>query len=178
MDAFQDLDNLDHRLWHRLEHMQILAGRYARLAAGDRFARGRDASRGQGRVLKALKLVPEITQKDLMELLDMRQQSLAELLGKLEVSGLIEREPSKTDRRKQVVRLTEAGRQAANAIPEAHSELAVFDCLTPEEKVQFEDYVVRLSNAFEAALGDRGGASGPFPPRPPHGPMPGGPRAW
>lgn len=84
------IDNADQRLWHRLERVQMLSGRLLR-AEGGRLSRGRDASRGQGRVLKALALVPEISQKDLMVLLDMRQQSLAELLAKLEAKGLVER---------------------------------------------------------------------------------------
>lgn len=110
------IDNADQRLWHRLERVQMLSGRLLR-AEGGRLSRGRDASRGQGRVLKALALVPEISQKDLMVLLDMRQQSLAELLAKLEAKGLVEREQDAEDRRRQVVRLTEAGRAAAAEVP-------------------------------------------------------------
>ena len=39
-----------------------------------------DPRKGQGRVLAVLKLQPEISQKDLLYLLDMRPQSLGELL--------------------------------------------------------------------------------------------------
>lgn len=43
-----------------------------------------DTSRGQGRVLAILKMKPEISTKDLAYLLGIRQQSLNELLNKLE----------------------------------------------------------------------------------------------
>ena len=43
-----------------------------------------DSRRGQGRVLAILKMQPEISQKELLYLLDMRPQSLGELLSKLE----------------------------------------------------------------------------------------------
>lgn len=68
-----------------------------------------DPQMGQGRVLALLKLKPEITQRELTYLLGTSRQSLAELLAKLEQRGFITREPSPTDGRVMLVRLTEAG---------------------------------------------------------------------
>lgn len=150
MKEIEDLDNIDHRLWHRLERLQVLAMRYMHAQFGDRMARGRDASRGQGRVLKALSLVKDpISQKDLMEVLDMRQQSLAELLSKLEAKGYITRTPSPEDRRKQIVELTDEGRAAADAVPDADPNIDFFDCLTDDEKANLEDYLTRLAESLE-----------------------------
>ena len=57
-----------------------------------------------------LKLKPEISQKELSDLLDMRPQSLGELLGKLERNGYITRTPSERDQRVLIIRLTDAGK--------------------------------------------------------------------
>lgn len=151
------IDNADQRLWHRLERVQMLSGRLLRVEGG-RLSRGRDASRGQGRVLKALALVPEISQKDLMVLLDMRQQSLAELLAKLEAKGLVEREQDAEDRRRQVVRLTEAGRAEAAEVGQTEEDrapLAPFNCLTDEEKANLEEYLKRVADGLEETLRER-----------------------
>lgn len=155
---FEDIDSLDHRLWHRLERVQMLAGRYMRTEEGGRLSRGRDGARGQGRVLRALTLVPEISQKDLTMLLDMRQQSLAELLAKLEAKGLVTREQDTEDRRRQIVRLTDEGRAAADEMePDegGRSELAFFNCLTDEEKEQLDSYLARLADALQDAVRER-----------------------
>ena len=54
----------------------------------------RNPYRGQGRVLAALNQNPQISQKELTQQLGMSKQSLAELLGKLEKSGMIRRTQS------------------------------------------------------------------------------------
>lgn len=109
-----------------------------------------DPTRGQGRVLAMLKLQPEISTKDLSYLLGIRQQSLNELLTKLEKAGYVERTPSDADRRVMMVRLTEKGRNAQQA-PADYSD--IFACLTPEEQATFAAYLDRVIAALEAELG-------------------------
>lgn len=70
---------------------------------------------GQGRVLKLLRLKPEMSQREMAEILGIRPQSLGETLSKLEAAGYVEREPMENDRRSLVVRLTESGAQAAES---------------------------------------------------------------
>ena len=137
-------NTIDHRLWHRFDRVHDLAYRQARRGHGGRMRQGRDASRGQGRVLKALSLVPEMSQKDLQILLDMRQQSLAELLAKLEEKGSVARRPSEEDRRMQIVTLTEAGRAAAEEVAEPEPAESPFDCLSEEEKELLDGYLERI----------------------------------
>ncbi|WP_086313543.1 hypothetical protein A5821_001054 [Enterococcus sp. 7F3_DIV0205] len=103
--------------------------------------------RGQGRVLNLLKLKPETTQKELSYLLDMRPQSLGELLGKLERNGYINREPLKTDRRVMVIRLTEAGRAAADN--NKQEEETLFDVLSESEQESFKNIMNKLLEALE-----------------------------
>lgn len=121
-------------------------------------ARSGDPHRGQGRVLSLLKMKPEITQRELSYLLDMRNQSLGELLGKLERNGFITRTPSEADRRVLNVTLTEAGAAAADELEkeqEDHNKL--FDCLSDEEQANLGEYLSRLLRELEGRMGDGDG---------------------
>ncbi|MCQ4837915.1 MarR family transcriptional regulator [[Clostridium] symbiosum] len=111
-------------------------------AESGRFA---DSTRGQGRILAMLKIQPEIATKDLAYLLGIRQQSLNELLKKLEKNSYVERRPSEKDRRVMVVHLTEKGKEAQE--PEANYQ-EFLGCLSPEELQQFGEYLDRIIAAF------------------------------
>lgn len=101
--------------------------------------------RGQGRVLSVLKMKPEISQKELTDLLDMSKQSLAELLGKMEKSGYIAREPSESDKRSITVKLLGEGRKAAEEMDASSMEVVrIFDCLEGEELERFSGYLSRV----------------------------------
>lgn len=117
--------------------------------------------KGQGRILSILKLQPEITQKEMIFLLDMRPQSLGELLNKLEKAGFITREPSSEDRRVMVVKLTEAGAQEADKLDTTEKE-TLFDVLTETEQEQFENIIDKLTQAIEAKMPDEFRSSGAF----------------
>jgi DNA-binding MarR family transcriptional regulator len=104
-----------------------------------------DPYRGQGRVLSILKMQPDISQKDIGFILDMRNQSLSELLMKLERSGYITRTPSEKDRRVMDIHLTELGMAAAEQTEKRqHYGRQIFDCLTPEEQDNLSDYLKRI----------------------------------
>lgn len=113
-----------------------------------------DPHRGQGRVLSLLKLKPEISQKELSYLLDMRPQSLGELLAKLERNGYITRTPSASDRRVVEIKLTEAGAKVANETDQESVFAALFDTLSKEEQATLSDLLARLIARFEEELGD------------------------
>jgi len=114
-----------------------------------------DPRRGQGRVLAILKLKPEISQRELTYLLDMSKQALAELLGKLEKAGLVERTPSPADKRVTMIKLTPAGQaadQLGNARPtDIDQVLCVLD---DDELTRFSDYLTRIIDQLEQAVGD------------------------
>jgi DNA-binding MarR family transcriptional regulator len=111
---------------------------------------------GQGRVLALLKLKPELSQKELSTILDIRSQSLGELLGKLERQGLVTRTPSEEDRRSVIVRLTEAGKTASENQEDLPDPEGMFDCLNADEQDRFADYLKRIIAALEAELGPDG----------------------
>ncbi|MHB8077116.1 MarR family winged helix-turn-helix transcriptional regulator [Desulfosporosinus fructosivorans] len=120
-----------------------------------------DPRKGQGRVLAVLKLQPEISQKDLLYLLDMRPQSLGELLSKLEKNGYITRTLSETDRRVMNIKLTKEGTEATE---QEFSFDKLFECLNEEEQMNLSIYLNRIIETIEAQLGDE--QSGPdFDPR-------------
>lgn len=149
-------------LLEKLTQLQDLLVRYGHRG---RMARGPMGNpyRGQGRILKLLRLKPEISQRDLLELLDMRPQSLGELLGKLERDGYITRAPLEEDRRVMMIRLTEKG---AYPQEEASDEVDLLDCLTGEEQVILEGYLDRMIARLEQVLAEMGPA--PHEPPPPH----------
>ncbi len=76
--------------------------------------------RGGSRILMLLADGDGSTQAELAEMMDIRPQSLSELLGKLEDDGLIERRSDSDDRRAQRVFLTESGRVAADGVKDRH----------------------------------------------------------
>lgn len=117
--------------------------------------------RGQGRILAILKMRPEITQKELSYLLDMRQQSLSELLSKLESRGFITRAVAPDDRRVTMIRLTEEGKDAAPDGDDFEADGA-FDCLDEQERKQLEQLLEKLAVELERQLESAG--ESPFRP--------------
>jgi len=105
-----------------------------------------DTHRGQGRILKLLKLQPEISQKELGYLLDMRPQSLGELLFKLEKNSYITRTPSEKDRRIMIIKLTIEGEKLANEEPDIDTP---FSCLNEEEQNILSSYLTRIVESME-----------------------------
>jgi DNA-binding MarR family transcriptional regulator len=108
-----------------------------------------DPSKGQGRVLAALKMQPEMSTKDLTYLLGIRPQSLNELLGKLEKNGYITRAQAENDRRIVLVKLTEKGEEEEQKSPDFSDLL---DCLATDEQEAFGAYLDRINAALEKQL--------------------------
>lgn len=92
---------------------------------------GIDPMQGQGRILSALRRMQSISQKELGYILDIRPQSLGELLQKLEFNGYITRHRSPTDKRALIVELTEKGEYFQLQRPDYDT---LFVDLTDEEK--------------------------------------------
>ncbi len=135
--------------FHRLEW--LLRYRHMR----DQHERGPmgDPHRGQGRILALLKLQPEIDQRELAAILDIRPQSLGELLSKLERQGFVNRKPSESDRRVMEIRLTEEGKKAAEESAPTEEAEALFACLTEEEQKTLAGLLERIIADWEKGLG-------------------------
>jgi len=140
-DVYEKLSTLQWLMKRRQMFSQAESGPFA------------DSTRGQGRILAMLKIQPEIATKDLSYFLGIRQQSLNELLNKLEKSGYIERRPSEVDRRVMIVHLTERGKIVQQPAID-HQE--ILGCLSEKELRQLGDYLDRIIVAFPVQAGVNG----------------------
>lgn len=134
------MDNLYQDIYEKLSTLQWLLQRYRM----ENFQKGgpfMDPTRGQGRVLALLKNQSDMTTKDLAYILGIRQQSLNDLIKKLEKSGLVERVPSEKDRRVLIVRLTEKGKDYQ---AEEQDYSGMFAGFSEEELEQFSEYLSRI----------------------------------
>ena len=91
---------------------------------------------GRVRLMNMLKENGELSQKEIAEKLDIRPQSLSELLVKMESDGFISRRQDKDDKRVIVVALTEKGEEQLVVLRKANREHAekLFSPLNDEEK--------------------------------------------
>jgi len=149
----------DKALMEQFAEVLILLHRYRHHEQRDRGPFS-DASRGQGRVLALLNMQPEMSQKNLAYLLGIRNQSLSELLTKLEKAGYITRKKSESDRRVMNISLTEEGKKVAEETANQKGFDDVFDCLTEEEQQNLSTYLDRLSDELYNRLGTEDGVRG------------------
>lgn len=146
----------DMSLVEKAGRMARLMHRYIKLNTEAHGGIG-DPLQGQGRVLAMLQAKPETTQKELCFLLGMRQQSLSELLSKLEEKGFVERQKSEEDGRVTLVKLTDEGKAAVPDLDELDPDEEVFGVLDAETKAAFEAAVDTVSDSLKEkllALGD------------------------
>ncbi|AZN30171.1 MarR family transcriptional regulator [Flaviflexus salsibiostraticola] len=110
-----------------------------------------DPTRGQGRILAALKLQDGIPTRELAFILGMRVASLNELLVKLEAAGLVAREQSPEDRRVVLISLTEDGRSIEQLRPEVPD---VFEALTEDQRDQLDAILDAMIAHLEEGFGE------------------------
>lgn len=136
-------------LYEKLTRIQQLLRRYHQLNQAGHGPMGNPTC-GQGRVIALLKIQSEISTRDLSYLLGIRQQSLNELLNKLEKGGFIVRQPAESDRRVMMVKLTEKGQAEQQAEPDTSD---IFTCLREGEQEAFAGYLDRVIARLESMPG-------------------------
>ncbi|HWJ79367.1 MAG TPA: MarR family transcriptional regulator [Niallia sp.] len=104
-------------------------------------------NRGQGKILSILHQTPSISQKDLVNQLDMRPQSASEMIKKLEKKGFIERYKSEEDQRVMMITLTKAGKVVLNQTEDFQP--VFLNVLTMDEKQQFNQILEKLVSEIE-----------------------------
>ena len=142
-------------LYKKLGHI----GRLTHLWAAqqrERTGLGRiDTTRGQGRILAALKLKDGIATRELAYVLGIRVPSLNEALSKLENAGYIVREPDPRDRRVQLITLTDSGRALTGQLGEGEPVGDnIFEVLTEQERANLSDYLDKLIARMHEDLPD------------------------
>ena len=125
-----------------------LMHRYHMTWYGKNFG-GLDPRQGQGRILSALRQIHSIKQKDLGLNLDIRPQSLGELLQKLETHGYIRRYHAPTDKRALIVELTEKGETFHLQKPN-YDEL--FVDLSAKERTELVKSLEKISKRLEEQI--------------------------
>jgi len=104
-----------------------------------------------GRLLTCVAANPNVSSRELCEMMDIRPSSLSELLARSEEEGWIARAVDEEDRRVQRVTLAAKGQAAVHEMEAARQ--ADLDrktgCLTEEEKAQFCALCNRLSEHLE-----------------------------
>ena len=143
------MERNNQELMERLMRLQWLLSRHFHRNMRENGMRGVPYS-GQGRLLKLLKMKPEIAQRDLAQILGMRSQSIGELLSKLEKKGYITRTPSPEDKRVIIVRLTEEGANAGELEAGQEATPDLFSCLSEEEQSQLSGFLGRIIADLES----------------------------
>jgi len=132
-------------LYKKLGHIGRLIHLWAAQQRERTGPRRIDTTRGQGRILAALKLKDGIATRELAYVLGIRVPSLNEALSKLENAGHIVREPDPRDRRVQLITLTDSGRALTGQLGEGEPESDnIFEVLTEQECANLNDYLDRL----------------------------------
>lgn len=116
-------------------------------------------SRGisQFRVLGLLERHQPLTQRQLQDMMELRQGSLSELLKKLEDQGYLIRTPGPEDHRQRTIRITPEGA----AFHQAHLAVRRRECeellspLSPREQEQFRDFLARLLESWRERQEER-----------------------
>jgi len=97
---------------------------------------------------------PGCSQDAVAQNLHMDKTTIARALQALETKGYVLRELSFSDRRRKSLHLTEIGTSRITAILELHDRWLndVMNCLSPEERAQFESYFIRLLERASSML--------------------------
>ncbi|MDR0722764.1 MAG: MarR family transcriptional regulator [Treponema sp.] len=155
------MDKKDMVLHEKFQLLEMMLFRYGQ----QHFGTLGNPMRGQGRILRILKLKNAISQKELSYLLAMRNQSLSEIIAKLEKNGCITKTPSEEDRRTGIIRITDKGMAAAEAMEGRYAQAPdMFACLREEEQKTFGEYLDRIITVLETQLGTTDNRNGDFGP--------------
>jgi len=143
---------MNNELYEKLTRLQWLL----HIRQMDSYRRGghlADTTRGQGRILAALRMKDGISTRDLSYLLGLAVSSLNEFLSKLERGGYITREASEQDKRVILVKLTEKGRSRQNQPEDAADLGGIFGCLSDDEQAALGTLLDRVIVALGEKLG-------------------------
>lgn len=136
--------------------------------AADRFiaeAGGGDFTLRQFELLAAVAQGPDQSQTDLVRVTGIDRSTLADMLGRMENRGLLNRRTASTDRRAKIVTLTAAGRRALDqaAPAAAKADAALIDALPKTQSAAFAKALAAIAEAAAKAAEE---APAPAPKKP------------
>ena len=105
---------------------------------------------GQGRILSILSEDGTMSQRELMELLQIRSASLSELLGKLDAGGCVTRDKNEGDKRNVNITITEKGKAVAAEYKRWRQDTAaaLFAPLREDERAALSRLLLKLLTAW------------------------------
>jgi DNA-binding MarR family transcriptional regulator len=111
----------------------------------------KDIPRSQAILLKVLLEKEKLTNKDIVEILDIRPSSAGELVKKLEKNEYIKREINSEDKRVYNIFLTEKGKKKAQIITNSRNKKVeeIFKGLTKDEQEQLSELLEKLISSFK-----------------------------
>lgn len=104
---------------------------------------------GRGRLMGLLADMGEMNQCHIASHLEIRPQSLSELLSKMENDGLISRRQSEEDKRQTIVSLTDLGRERVDGFRCAHKQHAA-EFLSPLSEIEKQQLAEILKKLIES----------------------------
>lgn len=115
------------------------------------YHRHSHAHHAQAHVYSIIKKRGPMTQKELMQMLDVRSSSLSEMLSKLEQRGLIVRERNEKDKRGFIVSVNESCESPFKAIRQKdHQGISdIFAALEDDEKAQLGKLLTKIIQTME-----------------------------
>ncbi len=144
------------------EKLDVLFRRCANSLGRGHHGRREEGHRGpgQGRIMGMIARHEPISQKELLDMADIRPSSLSEILGKIEGEGYIRRQKDEGDKRSVVISMTDEGRGIVEQTMTARRDYAqaLFSCLSLEEQEQLVQLLEKLAASWEQEEGScRGG---------------------
>jgi DNA-binding MarR family transcriptional regulator len=111
----------------------------------------RGGKRGQGKILVILAEHPEISQKELQDMLGIESGSMSEIVIKLEHKGLITRTKDDTDKRMTKLMITDLGIELTkeNEARDTEEDKLLFSSLTEEEQEQLKILLGKMIKGWE-----------------------------
>lgn len=108
--------------------------------------------RGKSRTLHCLEDEGAMTQRELMDRIDVKAGSMSELLQKMENDGLIKRKHDSSDRRRVIVSITGRGREQLAVYDRMREERAqdTFEILSSEEKEELSMIMTKLLDSWKS----------------------------
>lgn len=135
------------------EKLDVLFRRCANSLGRGHHGRREDGHRGpgQGRIMGMIARHEPISQKELLDMADIRPSSLSEILGKIEGEGYIRRQKDEEDKRSVVISMTDEGRGIVEQTMTARRDYAqsLFSCLSLEEQEQLVQLLEKLAASWE-----------------------------
>lgn len=137
------------------EELAVLFHRAAKMMARS-YHRHSHAHHAQARVYEIIKQHGVMSQAELQQILDVRSSSLSEVLGKLEVAGVITRERNKNDRRSFIISVKDGVPPPFTDHTESNGTGVdtLFSCLKEQERNQLGRLLQKI---IGPAAGDESG---------------------